>query len=420
MRRAVLIGLGLGVALAGCQDDMTRPPDPELSRGGVAAERGAVPTLMKKRTTASPLSLSVQEMNGLTPEQVAEFLVGPGVTVSNVSYTGALRAGGIFSGGAEIIGFDSGIVLSTGCITNIIGPNESPSATCINDTPGDPDLDAISGGPTFDAAVLEFDFVPTGETVFFQYVFGSEEYNEFVGSIFNDAFGFFINGVNYAEVGDPPVPITINTINRGQPGVPPTNPELFRPNDPFTPTFDAFLCPPGGCFNTEMDGVTVVLTLEAPVNPGVVNTMKLAIADVADRSWDSHVLIQAGTLAVCPNPVPLDEVFSNGGPDGQISLSSTTTTVGVFNVEPYLPLGQAPQPGWVRFGPTPEDATPADSFQLQDFTGDNNRDVRVHWSTSQLVADGRLEPGEQEITIWGVDESEGRLFCGTRLVTVVP
>lgn len=369
------------------------------------------------------MALSVQELNPptLTPEHLAQALVGPGVTVQNVSYTGINRAAGLFSGGGTIIGFEEGIVLSSGCITNIIGPNTSPSATCVNDTPGDPDLNAISGGTTFDAAVLEFDFIPEGGTVFFRYVFGSEEYNEFVGSQFNDAFGFFINGVNYAVVGDPPVPITINTINRGQPGVPPTNPALFRPNDPFDATFDDFLCPPGGCFDTEMDGVTVVLTLEAPVNPGVVNRMKLAIADVADDGFDSHVLIQAGTLAVCPNPVTLNDVRSIGGPDGQISLSSTTTRVTILNVEPYLPVGpMPPQPSWVRLGPSPQDATPAQAFQVGDFNMDSNRDVRVWWSTSQLVADGRIQLGRQEITVWGVDQNDNRLFCGIREVDVVP
>ena len=38
-----------------------------------------------------------------------------------------------------------------------------------------------------DAAVLEFDFIPTSDSISFKYVFGSEEYLEWVNS-FNDAF----------------------------------------------------------------------------------------------------------------------------------------------------------------------------------------------------------------------------------------
>jgi len=51
-------------------------------------------------------------------------------------------------------------------------------------------LTVLAGIATFDAAVLNFDFIPDSDTVQFQYVFGSEEYNEFVGSPFNDVFGF--------------------------------------------------------------------------------------------------------------------------------------------------------------------------------------------------------------------------------------
>jgi hypothetical protein len=410
--------LAAAVLAAGCGDMQSTvgPGELEEVRGAKSRDRTAL--IAQKSGEVSPMSITVQPLNGLTPAQVAQTLVGPGVTISNVSYTGANRAAGIFSGGNGIIGFDSGVVLSSGCIENVIGPNTSAGITCVNDMPGDPDLTAIAGQPTFDAAVLEFDFVPAGDRVFFQYVFASDEYNEFVGSEFNDAFAFFINGVNYALVGDPAVPITINTINRGQPGVPPTNPELFRNNSPFTPTFAGHLCPSGGCFDTEMDGLTVVITLEAPVNPGVVNRMKLAIADAADDVLDSNVFIQAGTLAVCPNPIPLDEVWSTGTADGTISLSSANVFVSVYDVETYLP--RMAQASWVRFGPSWGNSTPAVAFRLEDRNMDGNRDVVVTWNTSTLVANEHLNIDTEEITVWGRDPNTGEQFCGIRAVNVVP
>ena len=49
-------------------------------------------------------------------------------------------------------------------------------------------------GSAQDAAVLEFDFVPTDDTVQFRYVFGSNEYLTWINSMFNDVFGFFVSG----------------------------------------------------------------------------------------------------------------------------------------------------------------------------------------------------------------------------------
>jgi hypothetical protein len=147
--------------------------------------------------------------------------------------------------------------------------------------------------------VLEFDFIPTGNRVSFRYVFGSEEYNEFVASQYNDAFGFFItdpSGVkrNYALVPNTADPVTINSINGGNPfgSIAMRNAHLYRNNDPNDP---------GATINIEADGLTVVLTLTADVTPGEVHTMKLAIADAGDSSFDSWVFIEAGSLRVIEN-----------------------------------------------------------------------------------------------------------------------
>ena len=240
--------------------------------------------------------------SGLTGANLASSLAGPGVTVTNVSVTGADRALGEFTGGTGIIGFNQGVVLSSGDIANIIGPNNSTKAGYAQDTSvdaaGDALLSALAGEPTYDAAILEFDVTPaTADHVYFQYVFASEEYNEWVNSQFNDVFAFWVNGTNYATVGDPPVPVTINTINDGKPiGTPPiSHPELYINNDfqwyPPDPM-------PAGAVNTQMDGLTTTLSFSAPVNVGVPNHFKLAIADSSDYVLDSVVLIRASSLGV--------------------------------------------------------------------------------------------------------------------------
>jgi hypothetical protein len=237
--------------------------------------------------------LSTQDLTqGPTAPDLASALVGEGVSVSNVTFTGALVAGGTFTGGESIVGFDEGVILSSGAVASVVGPNQSDSITTSNGTAGDPDLASLVGGATtFDAGVLAFDFVPDASTVFFRYVFASDEYNEYVGTGFNDVFGFFVNGTNCAMVNS--APVSINTVNGGNPfGMNASHPELYRNNDPNDPG-------PAG-IDTEMDGLTTVLTCEAPVEANATNSMKLAIADVGDSIIDSNVFIEAASLTTTP------------------------------------------------------------------------------------------------------------------------
>lgn len=228
---------------------------------------------------------------GATPQQLADLLLsGQGVTISNVMYAGSPIAAGIFTGGTASIGIESGIILGSGRVADAVGPNTSDNRSTALETPGDSSLNAILGAAlTADATVLEFDFVPQGGTLSFQYVFASEEYNEFVGSIFNDVFAFFVNGQNVALIPGTNIPVSINNVNQGNPNRnhPPTNAQFYRNND---------LQDGGGSIDTEMDGLTVVLTVQANVNPGVTNHIKLAIADVGDTAYDSNVFIKAGSF----------------------------------------------------------------------------------------------------------------------------
>ena len=58
------------------------------------------------------------------------------------------------------------------------------------------DLQSITSNQIYDECVIEFDFVPEGDSISFNYVFVSEEYPEYVCASFNDAFGFFLTGPN--------------------------------------------------------------------------------------------------------------------------------------------------------------------------------------------------------------------------------
>lgn len=281
-----------------------------------------------------PPGLATQDLTqGLTASDLAASLVGEGISVSNVSYTGAGGAAGTFTGGTGIIGFESGIVLSSGLVAAVVGPNDEDGLGFENSTPGDADLTALSGFDTLDAAVLEFDFVPPGNNVAFNYVFASEEYNEFVHEDFNDVFAFFVNGVNCARVnGDP---VSINTINNGNPfgSDPREHPELYINND---------LSDGGGAINTEMDGLTLVLSCQAAVTPGQTNHIKLAIADASDASLDSNVFLQAESFVVPPTATPTSPVTPTASPTSTLAATATPTNTPTASPTPTTTASPTP------------------------------------------------------------------------------
>ncbi|MFA4836267.1 MAG: choice-of-anchor L domain-containing protein [Dehalococcoidia bacterium] len=246
--------------------------------------------------------LTTSDMStGLTADQLVAKLVNTNsglISYSGVTYTGANDAAGTFSAtDGNIIGFSDGIVLSTGNIANIKGPNTSTRVTTVNGTPGDSDLTALIKTSTFDASVLEFDFVPRTNVITFQYVFGSDEYNEYVGSQYNDIFVFFVNGVNRALIPGTDIPVAINNINND------SNSTYYFDNS-------------GASINTELDGRTVTMTVLAPVTPNISNHIKIAIADAYDSKVDSDVFIKEGSFgAVNPTLMPIDQTSDAGQPN---------------------------------------------------------------------------------------------------------
>lgn len=242
-------------------------------------------------TAASAAALGAQDLGSgaFTASDLAQGLAGDGVTVSNVSVGGAGSAAGRFTGGAAAgLGIDSGVVLSSGAVGGVAGtPGDFRSTS--HGSAGDADLDALTPPAVYDAAVLEFDFVPNGDTVYVEYVFASEEYPEYANSQYEDVFGFFVNGTNCATVDGGRV--TINTINHA------VRSALYRD---------------GSTVASAMDGLTVVLVCEATVVPGVTNHMKLGIADGADDSYDSTVFVKAGSFSTTPPDADSDSVPDAG------------------------------------------------------------------------------------------------------------
>jgi hypothetical protein len=125
---------------------------------------------------------------------VKEVLLGEGVVAGNIRYTGAKRAIGAFTDSTRILTIADGLLLTSGSAMLSKGPNKFTDMQFANQTSGYAKLEALTSGPTHDAAILEFDFVTSAENLTFDFIFASEEYTEYVGSKYNDVFGFFISG----------------------------------------------------------------------------------------------------------------------------------------------------------------------------------------------------------------------------------
>jgi hypothetical protein len=254
----------------------------------------ATRTLCLRLVAAPNTIITTRTLNsdgGPNLQELITAMLGGGVTFSNVSINGSPAAAGTFEGGTNAVGFDSGILLSSGSVSQLTSVNTADNRTTAFGTPGDAALSAlVNGAVTHDALVIEFDFKPTTDKIKFEYVFGSDEYNEYANTGFNDVFAFFVNGVNYALLPGTSTPVAINTVNGGNPdnNTGPVNPQFYRNNDP-------------GNIPIEADGLTVVLTLEAPVVANQWNHIRLAIADTGDQQFDSWVFIKGGSFQAVEN-----------------------------------------------------------------------------------------------------------------------
>ena len=222
---------------------------------------------------------------GTTAMDMANAIFGSGVTVTGATFFGDIDSAGIYSGGLStspgVVPGDTGVILSTGNAEDFTNSNgqanqRANTSTNTSGTNNNPQYNTAAGARTYDAATLDIDFIPDTSVMTMQFVFSSEEYPEFQNSIYQDFVGVWINGTLVPmDVGNGDVdPGNVNTSN---------NINMYVSNQ-------------NSQANTEMDGFTITLTLTMLVNPGVVNSMRIAIADVSDSSYDSNLLIAGNSV----------------------------------------------------------------------------------------------------------------------------
>jgi len=273
------------------------------------------------------------------------FISGTCNNVSNIESSGVPESFGEFHNGETVINFADGIILSTGDIRSAEGPNILVETTTqFNQPSEDRHLMDIATDDLFDVTVIEFDFVPVQSLVTFQYIFASEEYCEFVGTIFNDVFGFFVSGpgingpfadgaINVARVPDSDEFVSINTINYL------TNQSLYVKNEL---SGDVANCDidfdPQQVNNIEYDGFTLPLVARIPVTPCETYHIRLVIGDVGDDKLDSAVFLKSksfnlGELATVKAVIPnrTDTVAYENCLDGQFVFTRPPES---FNLRP--------------------------------------------------------------------------------------
>jgi hypothetical protein len=265
---------------------------------------------------------------GFTPAYIVQnVLLGPGVSASNFVFNGDADQLGTFDCVNCNVGITTGVVMCTGTVSEVAGPNNNGGFWLGGGNAGasDPDLDMIAGPfGTNDRAGLEFDFVPTGDSIKFDFVFGSDEYLEFVNSI-NDVFGFFLSGPgiagpysggaeNIALVPGTSMAVSINNVNNV------VNPAYYIDNG--NGSVAPYNIDP---YYIQFDGFTAVLTAKAQVICGQTYHIKLVIADYSDTILDSGVFIAAGSFQ--SNLIDITSNIISGGVDSLLYEGCGHTTL---------------------------------------------------------------------------------------------
>ncbi|WP_410006945.1 choice-of-anchor L domain-containing protein [Aequorivita nionensis] len=301
-----------------------------------------------------------------TPQQLVEDILIDSGCISNVQITATTsgnfpdgdKSFGYFSANGSTFPFEKGIVMSTGKLTHVPGPNTTLSDDDAPSWNGDQDLEtALNISNTTNATIIEFDFVPNADNIRFRYLFASEEYQEGDPNtcIYSDAFAFLIKPIggtykNIALVPGTNTPVLVTTVHSGIPGsCPPINETYFEGwNGPNVPI--------------NFNGQTKILIAETPVTVNQAYHIKLVIADEANYRYDSAVFLEGGSFNIAANLGP-DRSFITNNPlcenesyildatpqgttplgykwykdgiliTGETSAQLTVTTAGIYKVE---------------------------------------------------------------------------------------
>jgi gliding motility-associated-like protein len=365
-------------------------------------------SMMGWTLSSQPIDVDITAPYNNPTYLVDSVLLGSGVTASNVSFTGASTAMGFFSNTSTGFPMDSGIIITSGSAVLAEGPNNQGGAGMNNQLPGAAILDAITTSTTYDASILQFDFVPQSDTISFGFIFASEEYEEYVGSSYNDVFGFFISGPRpnqptnpYADENIALIPgtstaVAINNVNQN------LNTSYYVNNN-------------GGA-EIQYDGRTVKMSAIAHVICNQTYTIKLAISDAGDGVLDSGVFLEAAsfsssgatvTSAVASNAYTDNDTTIYEGCGSALITVKTPLIMPVDSTIDYVLGGTAQNgvdyqylPGSVTI-PAGSDSAVIEIEAIFDGVPDGDQTVEILFPFSSYC--GGLQPVQLTIVILDVD-----------------
>lgn len=363
----------------------------------------------------------IEVIDTLTVEElVYDYFLGEGVFVSNVTFNG-LPADSVYmqiglyesNENSLVVDFDTGLVMASSdakqLIVNGLGvdpPDTENSGSGFDD----PDLVTAAGQPINDAAILEFDFVTVGDSINFDYIFGSIEYPGFTCSDYNDVFGFYLSGpgingpfennaVNLALIPGSDIPVAINTVNSGVASNPDNGPVCEAANPNWIEDSQYFVPnDPPGVGDVQLPGLTQTFVAASSVIPCETYHIKMAIGDAFDGILNSAVVLKAGSFELAGD-LQVDAVPTIGGapvttPEFADVLVPGCSTVSIEITKPNcLPADTA----YISYGGTAEEGLGNDyviqngADTLQVFPADQDT-LEISF---EILWDG--VPGENEV-----------------------
>lgn len=252
--------------------------------------------------TISVVAQNVQvDSQTYTPQQLIEDILIDSNCITNVIVTNVVggnfgstdQSYGYFDATGTTFPFQNGVVLSTGRLTNVEGPNTSLSDDDAANWNGDNDLEAtLNESNTTNATIIEFEFTAIANSISFRYLFASEEYQQGNPNTcqFSDLFGFLIRKVtdqaysNIALVPNTLTPVKVTTVHPDIPNA------CSAQNESYFGSWNDTTAP------INFNGQTTVLTATTSVLSGETYHVKLVIADEQNFRYDSAVFLEAGSF----------------------------------------------------------------------------------------------------------------------------
>ncbi len=298
--------------------------------------------LVESAWSSNPVGFTTAECGGVvsvgtsyTPTQlVNDVLLNNACGIaSNITSQGNCGIG-YFNSNESDFPFEEGLVIRSGNVLSSAGAytGNTNSSTCSQ--LGDSDLNAIvtaSGhiGNIVDVSSVKFNFTAVSNLLSFNFIYASNEYGEYQCA-YSDVFGFILTDLvtnvkqNIAVIPGTTTPVSITTIRNNQ-----HNASCTSVNPDF---FDSYNV---GDSNSTINfkGQTVPMTAYAQLIPNRQYSLKLAVGDYQDSSYDSAVFIEGGSFAFgnqCQDNIQL-VAFIDANNNGIKDTNEVNFSQGTFN-----------------------------------------------------------------------------------------